>query len=38
MKAHDIRAALSDLPELALTSCTTDEEAAAAMRMLTPFN
>lgn len=38
MKAHDIHAALSDLPELAITPSTTEEDAAAAMRMLTPFN
>lgn len=28
MKAHDIRAALSDLPELTITSSTTDQEDA----------
>lgn len=38
MEAHDVRVALSDLPELTITSRTTEEEAAAAMRMLTPFN
>jgi len=30
--AHDLRAALSGLPELAIASSTTDEEAAAAVR------
>ena len=29
---------MSDLPELAIKSSTTEEDAAAAMRMLTPFN
>lgn len=38
MEAHDVRGVLSNLPELAITSRTTEEEAAAAMRMLTPFN
>jgi hypothetical protein len=38
MKAHNIRAVLDDLPERAITSRTTDEDATAAMRMLTPFN
>ena len=37
MTAPDIHAALNDLPELTLPSCTPDEEAAAAMHMLTPF-
>src|SRR2546426_8557183 len=30
--AHDLRAALSGLPELAIASSTTAEEAAAAVR------
>lgn len=38
MEIHDVQAALSDLPELAITTSTTEEEAAAAMRMFTPFN
>jgi quercetin dioxygenase-like cupin family protein len=38
IKAHDVRAALDDLPELAITSRTTEEDAAVAMRTLTPFN
>lgn len=38
IKAHDVRAALDDLPELAITSRTTEEDAAVAMRTWTPFN
>ena len=38
MKAHDIRAALSGLPELTITSSTTEEEADAAERRLASFN
>jgi quercetin dioxygenase-like cupin family protein len=38
MKAHDIRAALSDAPELTITSSTTGEEAEAAFPQLASFN
>ncbi len=38
MEAHDIRAALSGVPELVITSSTTEEDANAAMRMLASFN
>jgi len=38
MKAHDIRAALSGLPELTITSSTTEEEANAAMQEIASFN
>jgi quercetin dioxygenase-like cupin family protein len=35
LAAHDVRAALHDLPELAITRATTDAEADAAVRTLT---
>jgi hypothetical protein len=38
MKAHDICAALSGVPELVITSSTTKEDASAAMRQLASFN
>ena len=38
MKAHDIRAALSSVPQLTLTSSTTAAEADAAFPMLASFN
>jgi uncharacterized cupin superfamily protein len=38
MKAHDICAALSGVPELVITSSTTEEDASAAMRQLASFN
>ena|SRR5215510_6385114 len=38
MKAHDIRAALSGVPELTITSSTTAEAAEAAFPRLTSFN
>ena len=38
MKAHDIRAALSGVPELTVTASTTGEEADAAFPQLAAFN
>jgi quercetin dioxygenase-like cupin family protein len=36
--AHDLRAALGGLPELAITSSTTEEEANAAVRTITALD
>ena len=38
MIAHDIRATLKDLPLLAITPSTTEEDAMAAERKLASFN
>ncbi len=38
MEAHDIRAAFGTLPELTVTSATTEADAMAAMRMVASFN
>ena len=38
MEAHDVRAAFGNLPELKITSATTEADAMAAMRMIASFN
>jgi quercetin dioxygenase-like cupin family protein len=38
MEPHDIRAAVSSLPELKITSAITEAEAMAAMRVIGSFN
>ncbi len=38
MQSHDLRSALSALPELRVTGGVTEAEAAAAMQVLTSFN
>ena len=38
MEAHEIRTAFGSLPELNITSATTEADAMAAMRMVASFN
>ncbi len=38
MQAYDLREVLRDLPELAITENTTNEEASAAVGVIAPFN